>query len=70
VKFCVFILKLILNLEEIFYVDKESKEMSKYATEKYGQKEKFYFINSDGLGLEKSCCLGFFKIFSFLGISL
>jgi hypothetical protein len=63
VKFCVFILKLIINLAEIFYVDKQSNEMSNYAAEKYGQAEKFYFINSDGLGLGKSGCLGYFQTF-------
>jgi len=40
-------------------VDKYSKEMLKYAAEKYGQKEKFYFINSDGQGLKKTGFLGY-----------
>jgi len=30
---------------------------------KYGQKGKFYFINSDGQGLEKNGCLGYFQFF-------
>lgn len=37
--------------------------MSKYATEKYGQKEKFYCITCDGQGLNKTGFLGYFQIF-------